>query len=285
MTNQQILLTALVTLVVAGGVMGFTRTTTHSAQALAAFALFYTAALLSQGLVPHVNHEEWARLAVKYVPLLLAALAIAGVLLNREDRYYQAPPWVYFAAVLLLAVLYAISLHGLDEWTRLAAEVRKPVSLLLLSVAGAVEVVAGVVARNYLRHRCRLATLAVIFVGLVNVVAGFGLAGWEDTWPDHWWRLLIFSKAVPFPHVALPVAALLITLLACRYQMLAFFMVGLAGLAFSIHVLGHLYFKDLTIWPKLLMALGAVCFFTALYRELRRTRGNTIDDVVGASRL
>jgi len=76
-----------------------------------------------------------------------------------------------------------------------------------------------------------------------------------------------------------------ITLLACRYQMLAFLMVGLAGLAFSIHVLGHLYFQDLPTWPKVLMLLGAACFFAALYRELRRTRGNTIDDVVGQSRL
>jgi hypothetical protein len=77
----------------------------------------------------------------------------------------------------------------------------------------------------------------------------------------------------------LPLAALLITLLACRFQMFAFLMVGLAGMAFSIHVLGHLYFQDVATWPKLLMTLGSVCFFAALYRELRRTRGNTIDDV------
>jgi len=33
------------------------------------------------------------------------------------------------------------------------------------------------------------------------------------------------------------------------------------------------------------MSLGAICFLTALYRELRRTRGNSIDDVVIQSRL
>src|SRR5439155_10943171 len=48
-TNQQILLTALITLLVAGGVMAFTRTTTHSAQSLTAFVLLYFAGLLLHG--------------------------------------------------------------------------------------------------------------------------------------------------------------------------------------------------------------------------------------------
>jgi serine/threonine protein kinase/class 3 adenylate cyclase len=285
LTNQQMLLTALVTLIVAGGVMAFTRTTTHSAQALTACALFYTACLLPHGLRPQVDHEQWARIALEYVPLLLAASAIGGMLLQREDRHYQAPPWIYFAAVLLLAILDAVPLHGLEEWTSLAPEYRTPLSFLLVSGAGAVQAMAGLAARGLLRHRCRLATLTVIFAGLVTVLVGFGVAGWEDTWPKAWLHLTVLGKSVPFPHVVLPVAALVITLAACRYQMLAFLMVGLAGLAFSIHVLGHLYFKELPTWPKLLMVLGAACFFTALYRELRRTRGNTIDDVVSQSRL
>ena len=85
--------------------------------------------------------------------------------------------------------------------------------------------------------------------------------------------------------MALPVAALAITLLACRYQMFAFLLVGLGGLAFAIHGLGHLYFEKVQAWPKALMTFGAICFFAALYRELHRTRGNTIDDVVAQSRM
>jgi hypothetical protein len=144
---------------------------------------------------------------------------------------------------------------------------------------GAAQAAIGLAARDALRHRCRWATLAVIFAGLANVLVGLGAAGWQDTWPKDWPDLTIFGKAVHLPHVALPLAALLITLLACRFQMFAFLMVGLTGLAFSIHVLGHLYFADVAAWPKVLMSLGTVCFFGALYRELRRTRGNTIDDV------
>ena len=284
-TNQQILLTALVTLLVAGAVMVFTRTTAHSAQTLAAFALFYTACLLWYGLRAHVEHDEWASLALKCLPLLLAVSAVGALLLKREDRYYQAPPWVYFAAVLLIATGYALSLHGLEEWTTLDPKIRQPLCFLLLSGVGAVQTVIGLIARGFLRHRCRPATLIVIFAGLVNVLIGLGLAGWEHTWPDGWPALSLFGQAVPSPHVALPLAALLITLLACRYQMFAFLMVGLAGVAFSVHVLGHLYFSQVPAWPKALMALGAICFFAALYRELRRTRGNTIDDVVGQSRL
>ena len=227
-----------------------------------------------------VEHDEWARVALKCLPLLLAATAIAGVLLNWESRYYQGPPWVHFAAVLLLAIGYAISLHGLNEWTGMVPEKRLPLSHLLLSLCGALEAGIGLAARAVLRHRCRLATLAVIFAGLVNALAGLGLAGWEHNWPGDWTNVVIFHKEVPLPHIAL-----LITLLACRYQMFAFLMVGLAGLAFSIHVLGHFYFQEVPTWPKVLMSAGAICFFAALYLELRRTRANTIDDVVSQARL
>jgi len=284
-TNEQMLITAIVTLAVAVGVMAFTRTTTHSAQALAAFVLCYTALLLPRGLRPEVEHEQWARIAIEYLPLLLAVAAVGGALLQREDRHYQAPPWIHFAALLLLGVSSAVSLHGLVEWTSLGPESRKPLSLLLLSLAGVLLSITGLAARKWLRHRCRLATLTVILAGLVCVLSGLGLAGWGGTWPAEWWTVQLFGKALPIPHIVLPVAALSITLAACRYQMLAFLVVGLAGLAFSIHVLGHLYFQDLATWPKVLMSLGAICFFLALYRELRRTRGNTIDDVVSQSRL
>jgi serine/threonine protein kinase/class 3 adenylate cyclase len=284
-TNQQMLITAMVTLVVAAGVMVFTRTTTHSAQALAAFALLYATLLLPRGLRPEVERDQWARIALDCVPLLVGVGALGALLLQRADRHYQAPPWIYFAAALLLGISYALPLHGLEEWTSLGPESRKPLSLLLLSLAGVLLSVTGLAARKWLRHRCRLATLAVIFAGLVTVLLGLGVAGWEGTWPSGWWTVQVFGKALPIPHLVLPVGALMITLAACRYQMLAFLIVGLAGLAFSIHVLGHLYFQDLATWPKVLMCLGAICFFVALYRELRRTRGNSIDDVVSQSRL
>jgi hypothetical protein len=187
---------------------------------------------------------------------------------------------------LLLAIGYAVSLHGLKEWTNgLDRKALDAWSYLLLCGIGAAQAAIGLAARDALGHRCRLATLVVVFAGLTNVLVGFGLAGWEKTWPADWPNLAIFGQEVSLPHVALPLAALLITLLACRYQMFAFLLVGLAGLAFSIHVLGHLYFQDVATWPKVLMSLGTVCFFGALYRELRRTRGNTIDDVVAQTRL
>jgi hypothetical protein len=284
-TNRQILLISLATMVVAGGIMGFTRTTTHSAQALVAFAAFYAACLLDFRLRPHVEDNEWARLALKFVPLLLMACALSFVLLRQEERYYQATPWVFFAAALSLVILDTMALHGLEEWTRLAPAERKPLSFLLLSLAGGVQAVIGLAARGWLRHRCRPATFSVIVAGLLAVLAGLALAGWQDTWPADWTKLRLFSKQVPVPHIAMPLAALVITLLACRYEMLSFLIVGLAGFAFSIHMLGHLYFQDAPTWAKVLMVSGAVAFFFALYRELRRTRGNTIDDLVSQSRL
>jgi hypothetical protein len=143
----------------------------------------------------------------------------------------------------------------------------------------------GVVARHFLRHRGRLATLAVIVAGLANLLAGLTEAGRAGTWPADWAAPEVFGRAVPATHLALPLISLTITLLACRYQMIAFLLVGLVGFAGSIHLLGHLYFEQIAGWPKLMMIAGACCFFSALYLELRRTRGNAVDDVVSQSRL
>jgi len=62
-------------------------------------------------------------------------------------------------------------------------------------------------------------------------------------------------------------------------------MANLIGFAGSIHLLGYLYFENIPAWPKMLMLLGTIGFFGALFLELRRTRGNAIDDVVSQARL
>src|SRR4029078_517969 len=133
----------------------------------------------------------------------------------------------------------------------LEAEMRVFWSYILLSISGCVEAGVGLVARHWLRHRCRLATLGVILAGLVNIIAGLGAAGWSGIWPQNWPGIDVLGKPVPLPHIILPFAALAISLMACRFQMFAFLMVGLGGLGFSIHVLGHLYFLEVTTWPKI----------------------------------
>ena len=284
-TNEQLRIAAVATLVVAGAVMVFTRTTTHSAQTVVALLLSYAAGLLGYSLRPHIEAEEWAAIGLQCLPLLGVVCAVAHLLLSRPERQYQASPWVYCAALLVTAILYAVSLHGLKEWTKLAEGMQKPGSFLLLALAGIVQAALGLMARTHLRHRCRLATLAVVFAGLVATLTGLTLAGWEGTWPETWWSPPVLGKPVPVAHLGLPLASLIITLLACRYQMLAFLLVGLTGLAGSVHVLGYLYFKNIAGWPKAMMLVGTVCFFAALYLELRRTRGNTIDDMVTEKRL
>ncbi len=284
-TNRQLFLCALATLVVAAGVMSFTRTATHSAQAALALALFYTTVLLPYHFRPYVEQEQWAHLALKFVPLLLITVVAVWALLQNEQRRHQAPPWVYLSAFLFLGVGYVLALRSLNEWTGLEPVVRQPVSYLLLSVVGLIQAGVGILARAYLRHRCRFATWSVVIAGLVSVQLGLFLAGWERTWPQDWWRIEIFSRQLPFPHFIVPMVAVAITLLACRFQMIAFLMVGLVGLGASIHILGALYFDQVAVWPKVLMSIGAVCFFLALYRELRRTRSDAIDDMVSQSRL
>jgi hypothetical protein len=284
-TNRQILFTALITLIVAAGAAKFTRTTTHSAQTLTASVLLYLAMLSMGGLRAHVKAGEWATIALHLIPLFVGTAGIACVLLRRGPRYYQAPPWIYFSAILFLGISYAIALHAFEEWGDLAAAARQPLSFLLLSFFGIIQVVIGLLARRQLAHHCRFATRTVIFLGLVNCLVGLGAAGWSEVWPGNWPALQVFARQIPWPHVILPFAALVITLLACRHQMFAFLLVGLTGLAFSVHVLGHLYFNNVPVWPKILIVAGAIAFFVALFRELRRTRGNVFDDVVTQSRL
>jgi serine/threonine protein kinase len=285
-TNRQMFWTALITLLVATGAAAFTRTTTHSAQMLAALAATYTTFLFIGGLWLAINErQEWARAGLELTPLLLLTAATGIILLRLHGRYYQAPPWVYFSAALLLGISYAVALHGPEEWQGITREHRLPISWLLVSLFGAAQVSIGLIGRKALQHHCRLATRALIFFGLVNVLAGLGVAGWIGTWPEGWPAILVRSKSMSWPHIVLPVAALVITLMACRYNMFVFLLVGLAGIAFSVHVLGHLYFEEIPAWPKMLMIAGAVCFFVALFRELRRTRGNILDDVVSQTRL
>ena len=286
LTNQQMLLMGLITLAVAGSVMWFTRTTTHSAQAMLALSLVYSTCLLWFGLKPHFEHQEWAAIALQYIPLLVLMCGVSKLLLDHSARSYQAPPWVYCGAVLLMAILYALSMFSLHEWAReMDARIQTATSYLLGSIAGGIQAAIGLLARERLRHRCRFATLALIMVGLVELLGGLGLAGGEHSWPPGWWAPLVFQNAVPAAHLALPLAALGITLLACRFQMFAFLLVGLVGFAGSIHLLGYLYFEDSYGWPRMLMMAGTGCFFGALFLELRRTRGNSIDDVVGQARL
>lgn len=285
-TNRQLLFTFLSALAVALGVMTFTRTTTHSAQALLALVLTYSCGLACWfGLKPLCADGKWAVLAARYLPLLVVTVAVAGFLLQARDRDYQAAPWVFFSALLLMGLLYALSLRALEDWTHLDPKTKQPAGYLLLSASGLFQTALGLWARRHLRHRCRMATLAVVLVGLLNVLAGLALAGWKETWPGHWWRPILFATPVPIAHLALPITALLITLLASRVQMLSFLLVGLAGFAASIHLLGWMYFEHTTAWPKCMIGIGALSFFIALFLELRRSRGHAADDVAGQLRL
>ena len=285
LTNAQLTLIALGTAAVALVVMLWTRTKTHSAQALAAAVLLYTTVLLLFGLKLNYDHHEWAKLAIQFVPLLVAQGWVATRLLAQPDRAYQAPPWIYFSAVLLPTLAFCLSFYGLTDWTSLEPALQRPASLLLLSLAGVLLVAVGLRARAILRHRCRLASWLVTVAGLGFVLAGLAAAGWNETWPRDWWSPRVFGQPVPVPHLVLPGASLLIALLACRYQWLAFLLVGLAGFAGSVHLLGQAYFSDISAWPKTIMMSGVICFFGALYLEIRHSRGNAMDDVVRQNRL
>lgn len=285
LTNRQLLIISLSAALVAAAVMLFTSTTTHSAQTVIAFLFLYSACLLFQGLVDHLDDAEFAALALKYSPLILFITGVAKLLVENPRRHFQAAPWIYVGSLVFLVVSDALPLYGLKEWTKFELQIRTPLQYLLLFLSGGMQATVGLLMRNYLKHRCRLASLMVILSGLVTALAGLSLAGWEDTWPQTWWKPEVFGSQVPAPLLIVPVLSLLITLLACRFQLFTFLLVGLLGFAGSIHGLGYLYFEANSAWPKSMIFAGTICFFAALGLELRRTHGNTIDDLVTQQRL
>jgi serine/threonine protein kinase/class 3 adenylate cyclase len=284
-TNLQLLLTTASALLAAAVVMQLTRTTTHSAQATLAVMACYAAGLVWAGLRLHLEAERWATIALQFAPLVLLLGGMGWILVSHTGRSYQASPWIYAAALLFTAVACVIPLYGIEEWELAEPTIRDPLSYLLLAGCGTVMVTAGLAARRGLGHRCRGATWLVILVGLTNVLLGLWLAGEPERWPEAWWRPTIFGAAVPGAHLVLPAVSLGIALLSCRYQMLSFLVTGLAGFAVSMHAMGYDYFAGSVTWPCLVMIVGAACLAVALAVDLRRTRGDALDDVISRSRL
>jgi serine/threonine protein kinase/class 3 adenylate cyclase len=283
-TNVQLFFTSFSALLVAGAVMGFTRTTTHSAQAVLALVLFHGACLLWWGLRPDIEAGQWATLALKHGPLLVILVAVAWWLARDPDGVYQVSPWVWAGAVLSIAMVHAIGWYGLQEWEQFAEPIRSVLSSLLLAALGVFLVAMGQLARIGLRHRCRGATWLLVVAGLVTVLTGLWQAGQPEIWPEDWWRPIMFGAAVPVAHLVLPVVSLGMALLACRFQMISFLLVGLAGFAASMHMLGHNYFHVTAGWPRFMMILGGAGLGVALVVELYRTRGNALDDLISRNR-
>jgi serine/threonine protein kinase/class 3 adenylate cyclase len=285
-TNLQLLLTTLSALLAAGAVMISTRTTTHSTQAVLALVLFYGAAcLLWWGLRPDLEAERWATLAVKQVPLLGLLIGVVWWLEDRVEGPYQVPPWVWTSSFLAIAISHGIGWYALEEWKLAPEAIRPALTGLLVTVLGAVLAAVGLLARMGLRHRCRGATWLLVTTGLVAILVGLWQAGQPERWVEGWWRPEVFGVAVPGVHLVLPLVSLGIALLACRFQMITFLLVGLTGFAGSIHMLGHNYFGDTAGWPQLLMIAGTAGFGAALSVELYRTRGNALEDLVSRNRL
>lgn len=285
LTNGQIFWAALLTAGIAAAISFHTRTTTHSAQAAGAGMVLYASGLLFFGLKPHAETGQWAVIGLQSIPLLLITGAIAGGYLRRPEQSHQSEPWIYCATGLVLGIFYALSLQGLEQWTHLEESSRQPASLLLLAVAGAMETALGLLARERLKHRARAAVLLLVIIGLGNLLGGLALAGHHDTWPSSWPTGKLFGNVVPLPHLLLPPVSLLVALLACRFQMFSFLGMGLAGFAGSVHMLGELYFKEVTAWPRWIMLGGVACFLVALFAELRRARSRGAGDSANQFRL
>jgi serine/threonine protein kinase/class 3 adenylate cyclase len=284
-TNVQLFFTTLSALLVAAVVMQFTRTTTHSAQAMIALIAFYGACLLWWDLRPDVEAQRWATLAFKHVPLLAILALVAWWLVQDPDGMYQVSPWVWAGVLLSIGIAHAVGWYGLQEWEQFEEPLRPALSGLLLAGLGALLVAVGQLTRVGLRHRCRGATWLLIVTGLVTVLAGLWHAGQPEVWAEGWWRVTIFGAAVPLAHLVLPLVSLTMALLACRFQMLSFLLVGLAGFAVSMQMLGHTYFGATAGWPKFMMIVGAVGLVVALVVELYRTRGNALDDLISRNRM
>ncbi len=290
MTNRQIFATAFATLLVALAVMMVTATVTHSAQAALAALATYLALLFLFGEVPLFfgDDPQYAPIALRLIPLLLITAVVSGVLVRQPARHPQTSPWLYLTAGLLIYVCLALPRHGVDHWLDdyLDNDTVDVMTELVMSLSGAFLIGIGLKARQFLRHRGRFPTLAVLVTGQVMLLAGLFSATSE--WPSSWREIDLlghWGDEVPPPLLAIPVVSVALALFACRVQLRSFLLIGLAGLGASLFVLGQFFFDDAMLWPALLILFGVVCFTIALQVELRRTRRHAIDDVELRARL
>jgi serine/threonine protein kinase/class 3 adenylate cyclase len=283
LNNFQIMVVTLLTVIVAGAVMIRTGTTTHSAQATLAALAAYSGILVFLGIWPWAEHRRWAGLALRFVPFLLVVLAIIARLISLPNRRHQATPWLYLCALTLGAIFISIALYSPQEWFHVQAH-RDLKSYLALSVAGVLLAGCGLLGRKLLAHRGRLPTLGVTLAGLVSTLYALRYAAHEWKRTD-WVMAQVAGVAIPPPDIALLLVAIAMTLLASRVQMTSFLVVGLAGTATALHVLGREYFEHDQWWPAAVIATGVSFCAVALAVELRRTRGNALDDLTTRTRL
>jgi hypothetical protein len=162
----------------------------------------------------------------------------------------------------------------------------------LLCGSGILLATIGVTARRFLDHYGRAATLCVIIVGLLTMFLSLYFLGSPGCWSDAWGGVSTGyfgapppEQMIPLPRVALPFAAIIVALLGARFQLPIFVYMALAALSFSIHMLGFQYLHDTQHWPATVMITGLVALVVALIVELRRTRGNALDDMPSSMRL
>lgn len=288
-TNRQLFVTCLFTLLVAVVVMRQTGTVTHSAQTAVAAVATYLALHLLLSNLPLLAEEQYAAIALRLVPLLLGTALGSAYLVSHLTRHPQASPWLYLSAGLLIYVCLALPRDGIDHWLEdyLDNDTVDIMTELAMSLSGVVLLGIGLKARRFLQHRGRLPTLAVVLTGQLMLLIGLGTASYE-WWDADWWGIDLlgpWGEDVPPPLLAMPVVSIAMTLFACRVQLRSFILIGLGGFAVSLYVLGHEYFDDAMLWPALLILFGVACFTIALQVELRRTRGHAIDDVELRARL
>ena len=236
-----------------------------------------------------VRERQWASIAARFLPLIVGMFFVSRWLIRSPGRENQAIPWLYLLAAILSTVTIVVCEFGPREWfdvpdtkSQKSTDLPWAARSHLLTVFGGLFLVGmGLGGRRLFHFRARLATFGLMLTGLVCIPLFLVLLGVEGIYPDSWVRILVWDQQIPLPHLVLPLIGVAITLTACRTQMLLFLVSGLATLAFSLFLLGKVYFSDTQYWPVLVLFTGMICFVISLVVELSGSRKSADEPVSG----
>lgn len=283
-SNGQLVLISLFSLISSLSIARHTRTTTHAYQAAIAALWFYSSLLLLAGLKYWISNDEIAKACLAYLPLLGVAI-LSGYMLGRTPhRKRQAAPAIGLAALLIATFCILFPGFAVSEWLDLSEiHSEESFSHLATSLFGLFAMMAGFRLRSFFAFRARYSSMGVILIGAASLW-GFLLAA-TFTWPAEWPLVEFFGAELPIPSVALPFASLGIVMAGCWRQLTLLMILGLLGLAAALFFLAGYYFIDSQAWPASILAVGTLWFIIALAIERKLSKGDIVDDFSSSTRL
>lgn len=263
------------------------RTRTVSISALATvFALLTYGIILDFGDLGVLFDEHLATLALRTLPLALAALTVGAALARKRLRRRQAIPWFGIALVLLILATLTLAWQSPEEWLKdqetgqllISRQAIPPLQGLLVACCAAIYFPAGVLLRRWFLISARVAYNTLLCLSPLCLLGGVAMMAKD--WPASWPTVRLFGEGIPPPDLALGALSVGCVMLAAAVQLRFYAFAGLAFLTLAEWRIGLLYVDSQNAaWAILLLTCGFLLTAGLVLRELRTRRGAAREDM------